>query len=304
MESGEHAAPRLISCTYHRRNRDIRKRHLKDQSMIPTTSNFKAEALSDEHLRLEAPSIFAPAPMSGLSRRYAFVPTTDIVAGLREKRWVPVSVDEQRVRIAKRLGFQKHVIRFRRAEQMQTLDEWNEELVLTNSHDAGCAYIMRVGIYRRLCSNGLVVSDETFEAIRFRHAGLKAEQVVEASYKILEQVPRVATLIATFRDRKLTDAESLVFAEKALLLRFDSLAQSPIEPRTLLIPRRPQDQANDVWTVLNRTQENLIRGGLSDGRRSRAGRIRSLRSLRGIDSKIGLNTGLWAVAQAMLGARN
>src|SRR5258708_6851373 len=138
----------------------------------PVTSNFKAEALTDEQLRLEAPSIFALEPMSGLSARYAFVPTTKIVSGLRHKNWVPVNV-----------------------EQMQTLDEWNEELVLTNSHDAGCAYIMRVGIYRRLCSNGLVVSDETFEAIHFRHAGLKSKEVVDASYRILEHLPKVASLI-------------------------------------------------------------------------------------------------------------
>jgi hypothetical protein len=270
----------------------------------PVTSNFKAEALTDEQLRLEAPSIFAQAPMSGLSPRYAFVPTTEIVAGLREKSWLPVNVEQQRVRTATRFGFQKHVIRFRRAEQMQTLDEWNEELVLTNSHDAGCAYLMRVGIYRRLCSNGLVVSDETFEAIRFRHSGLKAVQVIEASYHILEHVPKVAALIDSFRNRRLTEPETLTFAEQALLLRFDGKEQAPIEPRTLLTPRRAEDQSNDLWTVLNRTQENLVRGGLSDNRRSRAGRLRSLRSLRGIDSKMTLNTGLWNVAEAMVNYRN
>src|SRR5215467_1534886 len=100
-----------------------------------TTSNFKADVLTDDELRFQAPSIFAKTPMSGLSRRYAFVPTTDILAGLREKHWVPVHVEQQRARAQGRLGFQKHLLRFRRAEQMQTLDEWNAELVLTNSHD-------------------------------------------------------------------------------------------------------------------------------------------------------------------------
>src|SRR5579862_4387912 len=213
----------------------------------PTTSNFKAEALSDEHLRSEAPSIFAQAPMSGLSPRYAFVPTTDIVTGLRQKNWLPVSVEQQRVRKPTRFGFQKHVIRFRRAEQMQTLDEWNEELVLTNSHDAACAYIMRVGIYRRLCSNGLVVSDETFEAIRFRHTRLKPEEIIHASFRIMEHLPKVATMIANFRNRKLSDAETLLFAERALCLRFGSPDHALVEPRTLLTPRRPEDWADDLW---------------------------------------------------------
>jgi len=268
------------------------------------TINFKAEALSDEHLRQQAPSIFAQAPMSGLSQRYAFVPTTEIVAGLREKNWLPVNVEQQRVRTETRFGFQKHLIRFRRAEQMQTLDEWNEELVLTNSHDAGCAYLMRVGIYRRLCGNGLVVSDSAFEAIRFRHAGLQAHEVVEASYRILEYVPKVALRIAAFRNRDLPENEAIQFAEKALALRFENLDQAPISPRALLNVRRPEDQATDLWTVYNRVQENLVRGGITENRISRAGRRRTLRALRGIDSKVVLNKELWKLAETVANSRN
>jgi len=104
------------------------------------TSNFKATALSDETLRGQAPSIFASGPMEGVSKRYTFVPTAQIVDGLREHDWVPVNVEEQRIRKETRRGFQKHLIRFRRTEQMETLEEWNVELVLLNSHDRGCAY--------------------------------------------------------------------------------------------------------------------------------------------------------------------
>src|SRR5512139_3984536 len=135
-------------------------------------SQFKATALDENTLRTQAPSVFAPGPMLGLSRRYTFVPTAQIVSGLREHDWVPVAVEEQRIRSEARRGYQKHLIRFRRAEQMETLDEWNVELVLVNSHDAGCAYQLHAGIYRRICSNGLVMSDGSFTAIRFRHAGL------------------------------------------------------------------------------------------------------------------------------------
>src|SRR5664279_1993393 len=265
--------------------------------MNPTTSNFKAEALTNDVLRLQAPSIFAERPMNGLSSRYTFVPTTEIVAGLREKAWVPVNAEQQRPRSQLRFGFQKHLIRFRRAEQMQTLDEWNAELVMTNSHDAGCAYILQVGIFRRLCSNGLVVSDQEFEAIRFRHAHLKSEEVVAASFRILEYVPKLGALIDRFRNRQLSESESLQFATNALLLRYDSMQQSPVDARTLLAPRRAEDQGSDLWATFNRLQENLVRGGLSDGRRNRLGRLRTLRALSGIDSKVGLNKGLWSLAE-------
>ena len=103
------------------------------------TTNFKATSLSLDTLRNRAPSIFASGPMLGVSPRYTFVPTARILEGLRELDWVPAEVEEQRIRSESRRGFQKHLLRFRRAEQMETLDEWNVELVLLNSHDAGCA---------------------------------------------------------------------------------------------------------------------------------------------------------------------
>jgi hypothetical protein len=266
---------------------------------MPNTTNFKASALEEETLRSRAPSIFAPGPMLGVSSRYTFVPTARIVEGLREHDWMPVSVEEQRIRTEARRGFQKHLLRFRRAEQMETLDEWNVELVLVNSHDGGCAYQLHAGIFRRLCSNGLVLSEGSFQAIRFRHSGLEPEVVVQASFRLLEFMPKVAELVGRFRARALQARESMALAEQALLLRYPSVAEAPIDPDTLLVARRPEDEGVDLWNTTNRIQENLIRGGVSDTRRDRRGRLRSVRGLRGIDSKVAVNKALWGLAERL-----
>jgi hypothetical protein len=261
------------------------------------TTNFKATALSEETLRQQAPSIFASGPMAGVSHRYAFVPTIRIVEGLREHDWMPVATEEQCIRNEVRRGFQKHLIRFRRAEQMETLDEWNVELVLLNSHDAGCAYQLHAGIYRRICANGLVLSQDSFEAIRFRHAGLLADEVVQASFRLLDYVPKVGELVQQFRDRALEARESLALASHALRLRYASAAEAPIAAETLLKARRPEDEGTDLWHTMNRVGENLTRGGVSDFHRDRRGKLRSVRSLRGLDSKVCLNKSLWGLAE-------
>lgn len=267
--------------------------------------NFKAvQPLTSENLRDQAPSIYATAPMLGLSSRYTFVPTTEIVSGLMAKDWVPICAEQQRVRSSSRFGFQKHLIRFRRSSEIETLEEWNTELVLTNSHDAGCAYVLRVGLFRRVCSNGLVISDQEFQALRFRHAGLRAEDVIEGSLRLLEYVSRVGVLIERLRSRMLNESEARRFASQALSLRFDRIDLAPVSPNSLLQARRPEDESNDSWTVLNRVQENLVRGGISDGRRDGARRIRSLRALKGIDSRITINLGLWELARQLLDGRN
>ena len=267
--------------------------------LIGDTTNFKATALTEETLRREAPSIYASGPMAGVSHRYTFVPTAQIVDELQQQSWVPVEVEEQRIRNEARRGFQKHLIRFRRAEQMQTLDEWNVELVLVNSHDAGCAYQLHAGIYRRICSNGLVCSDGSFTAIRFRHSGLLGGEIVEASRRVVDFIPRVGELVSRFRSRELDARESLDLARHALLLRYDSLQSAPIEPETLLKARRAEDEGSDLWHSVNRVAENLERGGVSDWRRDKRGKLRSVRALRGIDSKVSMNKGLWGLAERM-----
>ena len=262
-----------------------------------TTSNFKAVALNEETLRQQAPSIFAAGPMANVSPRYTFVPTARIVDRLREHDWVPVVVEEQHIRTEVRRGFQKHLIRFRRREQMETLDEWNVELVLLNSHECGCAYQLHAGIYRRICSNGLVMSLDSFEAIRFRHAGLVTDEVVQASFRLLDFMPRVGELVNRFQSRELAAGESLALAGHALLLRYASLANAPVLPDTLLQARRPEDEGNDLWRTMNRVGEHLERGGVSDWHKDRRGKLRSVRALRGIDSKVTLNQGLWQLAE-------
>ena len=277
---------------------------MQPSSSAPSVANFKAQALTEDDLRTVAPSVFSPTPMAGLSSRYTFVPTSEVVGALGDRGWVPVEVQQQRVRLEARWGFQKHLVRFRRVEQMRTLDEWNAELVLINSHDALSAYVLRVGTFRRICSNGLVVSDRTFEAIRFRHAGLTTDQVVEASHRIVEGVPRIAAQIDAFRNRFLTDSEAHRFTVDALALRYGKPDHAPVEARTLLQVRRPEDAATDLWTTYNRVQENLVRGGLSDSRRDRRGHLRTLRALRGIDSRVSLNTDLWSLADRVAAQQN
>ena len=208
---------------------------------LNTTTNFKATALDDDTLRQRAPSIFASGPILGASPRYTFVPTARIVEGLRAENWVPVEVEEQRIRNEARRGFQKHLLRFRRSEQMETLDEWNVELVLLNSHDTGCAYQLHAGIYRRICANGLVLSETSFSALRFRHTGLLPEEVVRASFRLVEYMPRVGELVHRFQSRVLEPEESVELARHALLLRYESVEAAPIAPRTLLKSRRTED---------------------------------------------------------------
>src|SRR3989475_5410891 len=57
--------------------------------------------------------------------------------------------------------------------------------------------------------------------------------------------------------------ESEVFARAALALKYDDPTKpAPVTESQILMPRRFDDRRPDLWSVFNRTQENLTKGGL------------------------------------------
>lgn len=125
------------------------------------------------------------------------------------------------------------------------------ELVVVNSHDAGCAHQLHAGIYRHICSNGLVIVSDSFHAIRARQSGCLPGEVVDASFRLVEAMPEIGERIARFRERILEPDESRPLAKQALLLRYPTVAESPMALETLLQARRPEDEGMRGATLRN-----------------------------------------------------
>jgi hypothetical protein len=255
--------------------------------------------LSDDALRRSVPSVFAAAPQPGVSERYAFVPTAQIVSRLREVGWIPVSAFEQRVRLDERRGFQKHLMRFQWADVIPARGEYTTEIVLVNSHDRSSAYQLHAGLFRFVCGNGLVVADTTFKRVSIRHSGFTPEEVTEASFRILDQVPAITANVDAFRSRVLTKEESTAFATHALRIRFEEEVAWPVTPMKLLEARRPEDRGDDLWHTLNRVHANLLQGGQRDWscRRADGRRFPRTRAVTGLDQSVRLNKALWELAR-------
>ena len=137
--------------------------------------------------------------------------------------------------------------------------------------------------------------------VSIRHSGFTPDQVTDASFQILDQVPQITASVDSFRARRLTPAESQAFAESAILLRYDDLATAPIGPEKLLQTRRSEDAGDSLWNVLNRSQEALINGGLKDySRRKTDGhRFPRTRAVTELDENIRLNKALWHLAETL-----
>lgn len=268
--------------------------------------------LTMDEIRRLAPSVFATAPHGGVSEAYRFIPTVDMVNTLTAQGWQVVQAGEHRVRNASKAGFQKHMLRFRNPN-LPTIGNGDSEidLVVMNSHDRTSAFRFLAGLFRFVCANGMVAGENLFQPISVKHVGYKADNVIEASYRLIDSVPKVAESVGVMQSLILSDDERRAFANAALITKYGNPEDGkalPISAETALKTRRAADTANDLWSTLNVVQENLIRGGQHEittlnGRRVRTTRART-RGVASISENTKLNQGLWTLAEEMKKLKN
>ena len=259
------------------------------------SSVIRAETpLSDEQIAHVAPSIFGNAKHESRSQRYTYIPTIDILQSLRKEGFQPFFACQTRVRDEGRREHAKHMIRLRHASQINGREA--NEIILLNSHDGTSSYQMLAGVYRFVCCNGMVCGD-TIQDVRVPHKGDVVGHVIEGAYSVLDEFDMVAGEIESMRSVRLSDEAQEVFAEHALMLRYDDPAAAPIAASKLLDLKRRDDDRNDLWTTFNRVQENLLRGGIMG--RTRNGNRTKTRAVTGIDGNVKLNRVLWSLAEKM-----
>ena len=251
--------------------------------------------LSDEQIRTVVPSIFADAPHESRSERYSYIPTAAVLTELRKEGFQPFMVCQTRVRAEDRRDFTKHMIRLRHANQINAREA--NEIILLNSHDGTSSYQLLAGMFRFVCKNGLVCGD-TVADVRVPHKGDVAGHVIEGASQVLGGFAHAQESRESMQAITLDAGESEVFARAALALKYDDPAKpAPITESQILMPRRVDDRRPDLWSVFNRTQENLLKGGLQG--RTANGRRQQTRPVQGIDSDIRLNRALWLLADGM-----
>ena len=253
-----------------------------------------------------APSALARYAHNSRSDRYAYIPTIGVIEAMQKAGFYAFDAKQCRARDESKKDFTKHMIRFRHASQLQpvAVGDCLPEVVLVNSHDGSSAYKLMAGIFRLVCSNGMIVADSMQDSISVRHSGNIIEQVIEGSNQLVANVPKTLDAVTRWSQLQLTDGEQSAFADAARTIRFgdaDGKVETPITADQLLRSRRAYDSGNDLWRTFNRVQENVIRGGMRARGRDSQGRSRvfSAREVKGIDQDVKLNKALWQLAERM-----
>lgn len=239
--------------------------------------------ISLNSLRERVPAIFTKTPSPKVSDRYSFADSEYYLQKFIDADWTIHSA-----RQVSKSEYAPHQVILRNND-IATVGDLLPQLIFTNSHNGIKKMTIDTGIYRLVCSNGLVVPTSITQSLSIKHLDLgdsTTDTIVNSFY---EKVPIIMNNIDRMRNKILTDDEIDNFTYNSLQIRFTNAVG--ININDVVKPLRIEDNSDDLWTVFNVVQEKLIRGGIQ---------LPSKRHSRPINNFVNdnnINTKLWELAE-------
>lgn len=231
-------------------------------------------------------------PTANLSDKYQFISTQDIVSACCRMGLTIKTEAACRTRIVEKRGYQKHSVIMGETTDMAIpkIGDCSLRVIITNDHSGGGSIKVQIGLYRMVCTNGMVVGQDLMKPLRFRHVKRQVEGQELQDYIIgrvqdllSDFYTNVQGRVATMRDVILTAEQQTTFATEAAKLLSNNGVSNLVSDAQLLMVNRQADMSNDLWTVFNRIQENGMRGGLdrqvAQGRRRNHATTRPIRGM-------------------------
>jgi hypothetical protein len=262
--------------------------------------------LTEDEIRSAAPSVFATTAHESRSARFRPIATIDVIRMLDQEGFGVVGAKQSVARLEDRKYFTKHMLRLRKKDEVQRrVGDTVFEVLLKNANDGTAAYDLLSGLFRIRCLNSLVAMDTQMSTQRVRHSGDVAPKVIEGVFSVVKDAERALNAPDQWGQLQLAAPEQMFLAEAAHAIRFpvdeNNNQTTNVKPEQMLHVRRTGDIGDDLWTVFNRVQENVVRGGLNNYGYNAEGRFRRAhtREVKGIDQSTALNRALWTLGEKM-----
>jgi hypothetical protein len=266
--------------------------------MMNSSEMQKAKYLTKENMKSLAPSVFAEKPSNEVSKHYTHIPTTKVIDDMELLGWKPIQATEVKARKNSTRGFQKHLITFRNDDVVINGNDGDTvfpQILMTNSHDGKNAFQFQAGLFRLICSNGLVIADTQFEAVKMRHMGYTFEDLQVMIKEMVEKLPLTVESMNKMKAQEMEQEQILQFAKDAINTRFSEkeMKRIKIDYDELIKPVRKEDEGSDLWSVFNVVQEKIIDG---DFEYRAGGKLRKARQIKNFKQDMRINKELFNVA--------
>lgn len=265
----------------------------------------------DAALKSEFPAIFNKRRSTNVSEDYQMYNSAEVIdlmlkAGLR---LVEVGQEKLGWSQKRQPHTQVHTMRFTSPEFARGdfgVGDSFPEIVIMNSHDGRCVFRAMAGVFRLVCSNGMVVADQNFGIVRRRHFGeanafAKVREIIADMPKVITEV---SGRIEDWSRVRLSTSEQIALARASMDQKVPTgsvRAPAWLLPEQVLEARRDGERVDsngtrDLWTTFNVIQESLTNARIP--RLAGEGRARSIQPVTDVVGNTGFNQRLWATAEA------
>ena len=260
-----------------------------------------------EELNEIAPSIFTKKGSDKTSSKYTHIPTDRVIKDLELLGWGVVDAKEVNARQDK--GYQKHLVVFRNPDVSINKKSTNvdgdvfedivfPQILVTNSHDGKNSFKFQAGLYRMVCENGLVIADQQFEDYTIRHMGYDFEALQNVIKDMISNLDLTVESMNKMRKIELDENQQFEFAKKLLDIRVEGTDNMYKEDQIgdILVPQRKEDFGDDLWSVFNRVQENIVEGNFKYYNAKTLGSERQARPIKNFKQDMDVNKKLFSAA--------
>ena len=260
--------------------------------------------LTKEQIKSSTPLVFVETPTNpDVSDKYLFVNTETIIDDLDKLGWLPVQAAQRKSIKKEGTIFSKHMVAFQNPNikiTSQDGDDAYPRILLTNSHDGMQAFKFSVGIFRLVCSNGLVVADEQFSEFKIKHKGYTFGELRNVVKQAVEDLPNRVQVMNDMKNRILTEDEKRKMALDAMLIRagVKELQYDEDTITDILDPKRDADKGDDLWRVFNVIQEKITQGDFHAA--LTGAKVRKVRKIKSFEKDMKVNKELFKLATALV----
>ena len=260
--------------------------------------------LTKEQIKSSTPLVFVETPTNpDVSDKYLFVNTETIIDDLDKLGWLPVQAAQRKSIKKEGTIFSKHMVAFQNPNikiTSQDGDDAYPRILLTNSHDGMQAFKFSVGIFRLVCSNGLVVADEQFSEFKIKHKGYTFGELRNVVKQAVEDLPNKVQVMNDMKNRILTEDEKRKMALDAMLIRagVKELQYDEDTITDILDPKRDADKGDDLWRVFNVIQEKITQGDFHAA--LTGAKVRKVRKIKSFEKDMKVNKELFKLATALV----
>ena len=267
--------------------------------------------LTEDEIRQRCPLVFATSPTnSKVSEKYTVANTYTVIQDMEKLGWKVVRAAQRRATKKSSGRFSYHMVALQNPDIKITkqVDGGEEivvcfpQIILTNSHDGLSCFQFRVGLYRCICSNGLVISDAELSEFKIRHIYYSFENLRAVVGRILEALPSKVERMSQMSNVLLSEDQKLDFAKKALSIRKgvkeEELQMDEETYKDLLTPVRKEDEGSSLWNVYNVLQEKIVKGGYTTAEEGK--KARKVRKVTSFIKELDFSRRIDEVAQSYL----